>query len=241
MRRTMLVIGVLLILAAGAVQAVRIASAANFAVTAANSQFQDASGDENTTINVGDTVTWTFADGQPHTVTADGGAFDSGAQQSSGTFQFTFASAGTFDYYCEVHGQAGGLGMSGTITVQAAPTNTPPAATNTPAGATSTATRTPTRTATPAPTSTGTVTAVPTSAAATSTPIVTAPISATQPPAGGTRPAVIAPAVGTGDATSGARAPLHALSIAIGVVGAICVAGATMLAAGSAVRIERRS
>jgi plastocyanin len=229
----MFAIGLALVVVAGALQmAVEVAQAANFAVTAANSTFEDGSGDQNTAIDVGDTVTWTFSDGQPHTVTADGGAFASGAPATSGTFAFTFNSAGTFDYYCEVHGGAGGLGMSGTITVQAAPTNTPPAATNTaPAGATNTPTRT--RTPTPRATSTGTVTPAPTTAAPTLTPIVAVPISATEPaPAGGPQPVIIAPAVGTGDATSGAGLPLRAFSIALGVAGALLIVGAAVAKSG---------
>lgn len=223
------VAGLMLILAAGALQiAVEIAQAANFNVTAANSTFEDAGGDDQTTINLGDTVTWSFSDGQPHTVTADGGAFDSGAPVTSGTFAFMFSSAGTFDYYCEVHGAAGGLGMSGTITVQLVPTNTPAAPTNTaPPGATNTPTRT--RTSTPQATATGTITPVPTSAPATSTPIVAVPISATEPPlAAGAQPVIIAPAVGTGDAVSGAAFPFGALSIALGMAGALLIGGAAV-------------
>jgi plastocyanin len=64
-------------------------------------------------INVatGTTVTWTNDDTTLHTVTsgspeggaASGSEFDSSYLASSKTFQHTFASAGTFDYYCTLH------------------------------------------------------------------------------------------------------------------------------------------
>ena len=63
-------------------------------------------------VNVGDVVTWTNSDPTAHTVTADGGAFDSGSISGDGTFEFTFDTAGEFAYHCEFH-----TGMTGTITV----------------------------------------------------------------------------------------------------------------------------
>ncbi len=70
------------------------------------------------TIETGDTVRWTWADGAPHTVTNIAGSseetFDSGTLQGEGTqFSFTFSVAGTNDYRCEVHPGS----MFGTITV----------------------------------------------------------------------------------------------------------------------------
>lgn len=68
-------------------------------------------------INVGDTVTWTLLGGL-HNVSADDGSFRSGAVSGSwGPFQFTFTSAGSYPYHCELHGGAGGLGMSGVVNV----------------------------------------------------------------------------------------------------------------------------
>ena len=64
-------------------------------------------------VPAGTTVTWAWdSDGQTHTVTFDDGSDNSG-QKSSGTFQHTFSSAGTFAYHCEIHPTI----MKGTITV----------------------------------------------------------------------------------------------------------------------------
>jgi len=71
------------------------------------------------TVHVGTTVTWTNNDsGIPHTVTsgtpsAPSGTFDAGTLNSGQSFQFTFSSAGTFAYFCRIHGAA----MTGTVTV----------------------------------------------------------------------------------------------------------------------------
>jgi len=71
-----------------------------------------------TTVPVGTTVTWTNADSAPHTVTADDGSFVSGNMNTGDTFTFTFDEPGTYAYYCEYHGGAGGEGMAATITVE---------------------------------------------------------------------------------------------------------------------------
>ena len=76
-------------------------------------------------INVGDTVTWTNKDTQPHTVTSGSGGqpdgkFDSspnfnplmGPQQ---TFSHTFEEAGQYPYYCGLH-----VNMVGTVVVAGA-------------------------------------------------------------------------------------------------------------------------
>ncbi len=33
-------------------------------------------------------------------------------------YQFTFNTPGTYQYFCEIHGAPGGVGMSGTVVVQ---------------------------------------------------------------------------------------------------------------------------
>lgn len=60
------------------------------------------------TIKAGTTVVWTNMSGAPHTVTSDDGkTFDSGIGNpiaaSGGTFKFTFNTAGTFAYHCQIH------------------------------------------------------------------------------------------------------------------------------------------
>jgi plastocyanin len=89
------------------------------------------------TIDVGGTVTWNWTGSNPHTVTADDGSFES-AQQTTGSFTHTFDTAGTFGYFCEVHGQA----MSGTVTVNAATGGEPTAAVASPTTAAGAATPT---------------------------------------------------------------------------------------------------
>lgn len=70
---------------------------------------------ESRTVPVGTEVTWQWAGSNPHSVVGTfAGAAVSSPTQNSGTFKFTFTSAGTFAYQCGVHGQT----MSGTIVVQ---------------------------------------------------------------------------------------------------------------------------
>ena len=80
------------------------------------------------TIAVGDTVTWTNADAQGHTATADGGAFDTGRISGGGSASATFATAGTFAYHCSIH-----PAMTATIEVEAGAAS-PPATDTAPAG-----------------------------------------------------------------------------------------------------------
>lgn len=72
----------------------------------------------NLTIQAGDTVRWNNASGgNPHDVTADDGSFNS-QTLSSFTYTQTFNNPGEVPYHCTVHGAAGGIGMSGNITVE---------------------------------------------------------------------------------------------------------------------------
>lgn len=59
-------------------------------------------------IQTGTTVTWSNEDSVTHTVTATGGAFDSGRQDPGKNFGYTFNSAGTYDYACTIHPQMKG-------------------------------------------------------------------------------------------------------------------------------------
>ena len=55
------------------------------------------------TISVGDTVIWTNKDSATHTATDDNGTFDSGNLASGESFSFTFDTAGTYTYHCNIH------------------------------------------------------------------------------------------------------------------------------------------
>ena len=75
---------------------------------------------KNLVIHTGDTVHWTVVDELGfHTVTSgnpctSNGTFNSGAMGDGGTFQFTFANLGSFNYFCTFHCVGG---MTGNITV----------------------------------------------------------------------------------------------------------------------------
>jgi hypothetical protein len=79
-------------------------------------------------VNQGESVTWVNQGGD-HNVKFDDGSFEqpSDPSGSAWTVARRFDSAGSFRYFCEEHGGPGGVGMSGTVTVQAAAT--PPEAT----------------------------------------------------------------------------------------------------------------
>jgi plastocyanin len=68
-----------------------------------------------TTVNVGDTVTWSNAGPTGHSATASDGSFDTGILQKGSSGSHTFSQAGTFSYFCKPHPF-----MKGTITVVAA-------------------------------------------------------------------------------------------------------------------------
>jgi plastocyanin len=77
------------------------------------------SGDSTTEIHVGDTVRWVWVGFMEHSSTQgpcppcnDGGDWNSGVK-TSGFFNFTFNSEGTFPYFCIPHGSA----MTGTVIV----------------------------------------------------------------------------------------------------------------------------
>ncbi len=72
------------------------------------------------TVHVGTTVVWTNdeSNGTPHTVTSGtpnspSGTLDSATLNPGQSFNFTFSKAGTFTYYCKIHGAS----MTGTVTV----------------------------------------------------------------------------------------------------------------------------
>lgn len=64
------------------------------------------------TVEVGEAVTWTNADPVGHTVSADGGAFESGPLGEAGAFTWDATAAGEYAYHCAFHPS-----MTGTLTV----------------------------------------------------------------------------------------------------------------------------
>lgn len=65
------------------------------------------------TIKKGTQVVWTNMSDAPHTVTSDSNAFNTTSSLSQNqTFKFTFVTAGTFAYHCNIHPY-----MKATITV----------------------------------------------------------------------------------------------------------------------------
>ena len=72
---------------------------------------------QETQIEAGTVVIWKNTAGR-HTVTADDGSFDSPIMALGEEFKHTFDHAGRVQYFCKLHGAAGGQKMSGTITVK---------------------------------------------------------------------------------------------------------------------------
>ena len=66
------------------------------------------------TVKAGSTVTWVNHDDIPHTVTSKTGAFRSKALDTDDKFSFTFATPGSYPYFCALHPH-----MTGTIVVEA--------------------------------------------------------------------------------------------------------------------------
>ena len=86
----------------------------------ANVFVDSVSGTSTSTIHVGDTIQWIWVSGTHSTTSGACGAgcvpnglWDSGRVQG-GTFQFTFTSAGTYPYFCTLHGPS----MQGSVVVQ---------------------------------------------------------------------------------------------------------------------------
>jgi plastocyanin len=65
----------------------------------------------------GATVLFTNSSPLGHTVTADDGAFDSGLLNSGEMFAQVFDAPGVYQYFCQPHGSAGGVGMSAIVVV----------------------------------------------------------------------------------------------------------------------------
>lgn len=65
----------------------------------------------------GTTVAWRNAGRNPHTVTADDGAWDSGNLPPGAEFRRTFDRPGVYRYFCVPHGFRRGRGMAGVVLV----------------------------------------------------------------------------------------------------------------------------
>jgi plastocyanin/ribosomal protein L34 len=73
-------------------------------------------------VPTGTTVCWTNSDPFEHTVTSNTAAFDSGQLAPGASFRHTFATEGTFAYYCGVPGHS----MAGQVVVGASQPPPPP-------------------------------------------------------------------------------------------------------------------
>jgi amicyanin len=85
-------VGALLAFGAVAAQEENVVTIENFTFTAPE-----------LTVAVGTTVKWVNHDDIPHTVVEKNKAFRSKALDTDDAYSFTFASAGTFDYFCGLH------------------------------------------------------------------------------------------------------------------------------------------
>ena len=208
-----------LIVAAGLASALVVvlvapAAAATVNVTVADNLFQAPS----VTVTAGDTVVWTQPGSRVHNVTADDGSFSSGNLAAGGTFSRVFNTAGTFRYYCSIHGAPGGIGMSGVVVVQAAQATT------------TTTAATPTTTAAP-PTTTAPAATSPTTAGATTATTAGSQVlsaSATSGEEAAAAAAATAPASALAS-TGLVTLPLLAIAVALLATGAVLVRRARML------------
>ncbi len=104
--------------------------ATNESVGIANNLFTPSS----ITVNAGSTVTWANSDAVTHTVTADDQSFTSGLMKKTASWSKTFATPGTFAYFCEIHPE-----MTGTVIAKAQDGTVPAAAPTAPNDAAATA------------------------------------------------------------------------------------------------------
>ena len=93
------------------------AAVTNLSVTIANNLFSPSP----VTLTAGGTVTWVNNDTVTHTATADDQSFASGLLKRTTSWSHTFATPGTFTYFCEIHPE-----MTGTV-IATAPDGTAPA------------------------------------------------------------------------------------------------------------------
>ena len=198
-------------------------------------------------IERGDTVVWIHRGVRPHGVRATDGSFDSSpgcsfqngeaCMRNGDRYSRTFDQAGTFTYYCPVHGSANGVGMAGQVTVASGGGGG--------GGTTTTAAPPPTTTSRPG----GTTMRPPTSASSTTratggstttTPPASGPASTTAaPPQGGETTVITVPSQDQDTTTSlAAGLPINGdsgddggSSLLIGIAAAVVLAAAVSAAA----------
>ena len=78
-------------------------------------------------VAVGGAVKWVNVGAKPHTVTASDGSFDSGLMVKGDAYSRTFSTAGTFEYFCDLH-----PAMVATVTVGGGGSGVPAAKPTTP-------------------------------------------------------------------------------------------------------------
>jgi plastocyanin len=209
-------------------------SAETVTISAVNFRFEPAT----RTVAVGDVVRWTFA-GDPHTVTsgspgAADGRFDSGIKNPGDSYQITATTAGTFDYFCEIHPEQmfGTLVVSGGSAATPKPTAKPSPTARPTARPTVRPTPAPTAAPTPAPSPTPAPTPLASGAAAPSSTPTTSPSSAppaSPSPAEASVPPSPSPSAAP-DAGSAAAAVEPLPLVAAAIVLAALVAGGFVLA-----------
>ena len=79
------------------------------------------------TVEAGTEVLWKQTGSAPHSVTSDTDLFDShpnclqdpsnSCMKAGDEFKYTFDKAGSYPYYCVIHGGKGGVNMAGTVVV----------------------------------------------------------------------------------------------------------------------------
>ena len=105
-----LALGAMALLVAAAMAVARPTQAATVEVKIDNFTFNP----QQIAVKAGDTVTWVNHDDIPHTVTSKTMVYRSKAMDTDDKFSFTFATPGTFPYFCALHPH-----MTGTIVVEA--------------------------------------------------------------------------------------------------------------------------
>lgn len=107
MRKTVLLLILLVFLASCAPQKIIVEEGSQAAVSIVNFAFNP----EIIKLKQGSTVVWENKDASPHTVTSD--SFDSGRLNHGSKWSKTFDKKGSFQYHCSYH-----PGMEGTIIVE---------------------------------------------------------------------------------------------------------------------------